>query len=76
MLYFQGGGWCGSRDYKTTLESCYQKSKTWIGSSKLNVDSYTINEGIFSKDENNYFKDWKKVYLSYCDGMGHQGTRK
>ena len=32
--------------------------------------------GIFSDDANNYFRDWKKVYFSYCDGAGHQGTRK
>lgn len=75
MLYFQGGGWCGNKDYEITLERCYQRSKTYIGSSNSHVNSYTVNEGIFSRDEKNYFKDWKKVLLSYCDGMGHQGTR-
>ena len=29
-----------------------------------------------SDHEDNYFKDWKKVYIMYCDGAGHQGYRK
>jgi hypothetical protein len=29
-----------------------------------------------SKDPKNYFKDWKKVYFHYCDGTGHQGSRR
>jgi hypothetical protein len=29
-----------------------------------------------SKDPASYFKDWKKVYFHYCDGTGHQGSRR
>jgi hypothetical protein len=31
---------------------------------------------MLSKDPKSYFKDWKKVIFHYCDGTGHQGTRK
>lgn len=31
--------------------------------------------GLLSDEEGNYFKDWTKAYLKYCDGTGHQGTR-
>lgn len=35
------------------------------------------NSGFLSGDEehNPGFHDWTKVYLKYCDGSGHQGTR-
>lgn len=35
----------------------------------------TIGDGILSNDPGNYFKDFVKVYLKYCDGSGHQGTK-
>jgi len=35
-----------------------------------------MNWGALSIDEANNFKDWKRVMLLYCDGSGHQGTRK
>ena len=33
LLFFEGGGWCGSDDLSSTIESCYQRSKTDLGSS-------------------------------------------
>jgi len=33
-LEFQGGGWCGAKDLPSTIESCYARSKTVLGSSK------------------------------------------
>ena len=30
---------------------------------------------MLSIDENNYFKDWTRVLLCYCDGAGHQGSK-
>jgi hypothetical protein len=75
VLYFEGGGWCGSLDLSSTLESCYQRSLTSLGSTKN--DSATINptEGIYSKNPNNHYREATRVYLRYCDGSGHQGTR-
>lgn len=34
VLYFDGGGWCGGSDLANTLENCYQRSLTDLGSSK------------------------------------------
>lgn len=33
VMYFEGGGWCGDKDLSSTLENCYQRSKTPLGSS-------------------------------------------
>ena len=35
----------------------------------------TFTEGVLSTNSENNFKDWKRVFLKYCDGTGHQGTR-
>lgn len=35
----------------------------------------TLNQGSISIDDQNNFKDWKRVLLMYCDGSGHQGTK-
>lgn len=75
MLFFEGGAWCGDSDLPATLENCYQRSKSNLGSSTNYPDSYSWDNGIFSEDPNNYFSNWTRVYLSYCDGAGHQGTR-
>jgi len=34
-----------------------------------------MGQGLLSDEAGNYFKSWTKVYLKYCDGSGHQGTR-
>ena len=28
-----------------------------------------------SSQADNYFNSWTRVYLTYCDGAGHQGSR-
>lgn len=28
-----------------------------------------------SDREENYFKEWTKIFFKYCDGSGHQGSR-
>jgi hypothetical protein len=33
LFYLQGGGVCGSNSLSESLESCYQRSKTTLGSS-------------------------------------------
>lgn len=75
MIYFEGGGWCGAQDLPTTLESCYQRSSTDFGSSSKYPSSFTFGQGILSNNLKNYFHNFTKVYLKYCDGSGHQGTR-
>lgn len=75
IIFFEGGGWCGSADLSSTLESCYQRSKTTLGSSTTYPPTMTHSSGVLSGAEDNYFKNWTKVYMKYCDGSGHQGTR-
>lgn len=33
VIYFQGGGFCGSSTLDSTLQACYQRSSTDLGSS-------------------------------------------
>jgi len=75
LIFFEGGGWCGASDLSTTLESCYQRSKGALGSSLSYPPTMTAG-GILSGDAGNYFKNWTKVFMKYCDGSGHQGSRK
>lgn len=48
LLFFEGGGWCGDQDLQSTLENCYQRSKTDLGSSTNYPPTVTLTEGIFS----------------------------
>ena len=59
-----------------TLENCHQRSKTDLGSSTKYGDTVTFSNGIMSDDEDNYFNGWTRIFLKYCDGSGHQGSKK
>jgi len=76
MLFFYGGGWCGAPTLSGTIESCYQRSSTPLGSSKSYQKTLSFQAGILSDTEPNQFKDWTRVLLPYCDGSGHQGYKK
>ena len=44
--------------------------------SSLGYPEHASYGGILSSDDdNNSFKNWTKVFLKYCDGSGHQGSR-
>ncbi len=75
MLHFEGGGWCGDKDLPSTIQNCYQRSLTDLGSSKKYPDNFTVGDGILSTNQLNSFNDFTKVIFKYCDGSGHQGTR-
>ena len=79
MIFFEGGGWCGDgspvKDLPSIIEACYQRSMTDLGSSKNYPDSYSIADGILSLNPANSFIDFTKIFIKYCDGSGHQGTR-
>lgn len=57
------------------MESCYQRSKGALGSSKNYTDTVSFSEGILSNSAKNDFNEATKVFLKYCDGSGHQGTK-
>ena len=78
ILFFEAGGWCGGTTLANTLESCYRRSLDPLGSSLTYPQTLDVTHGgILSGDKtvNPGFYDWTKVYLKYCDGSGHQGTR-
>ncbi len=75
----QGGGFCGENGYEF-LESCLQRSSTYLGSSKDLGDNGTqinLNTtlGYFSnnQDDNPKFFNWNKIGMNYCDGSNFQG---
>jgi len=76
LFYFQGGGVCGDQTLNKTVENCYQRSKTYQGSSIYWAQTLKA-EGILSTDPNkNIFANWTKVIMIYCDGAFHQGYTK
>ena len=76
-LEFEGGGWCwGINSISATLDSCLQRSKTDLGSSSAYPETITVYNGILSISEENNFRNWTRVFLKYCTGTGHQGTKK
>ena len=48
---------------------------TDLGSSKKYPDTLSVGDGLLSNSNLNSFRDFTKIYMKYCDGSGHQGTR-
>lgn len=46
-----------------------------MGSSKSYPATLDVGQGILSNNEDNDFRESTKVFLKYCDGAGHQGSR-
>jgi hypothetical protein len=77
LFYLIGGADCAGADLSSTLENCYQRSKTMYGSSLYWPETKEIGEGILSTDPTkNIFANWTKVIILYCDGVFHQGNTK
>lgn len=78
LIYFEGGGFCGGSSLSNTIEDCYQRSKTSLGSTRYFSPTRTFDKhGLLSSNEteNPVFHNWTKVYIIYCDGAVHQGNR-
>lgn len=76
MIFFLGGGICAQDTLEGTLESCYQRSKEYLGSSLLWPAELPsdLAQGYLSTDPSkNSFATWTKIFLPYCDGSLHQG---
>lgn len=74
LIYFQGGGYCEGTGLSQVLDSCYQRSKTTLGSSK-DLPETIEGEGYLSTDPSaSKFASWTKVLIAYCDGSLHQGS--
>jgi len=73
FLHHQGGGCCGS------LQDCYARSLTGLGSSKSYGKTADLGGGYFSTDPkvNPLMYNWNMVLFMYCDGAffgGHNQT--
>ena len=69
VMWFEGGGWCNS------LENCYDRSTTRLGSSTTWSPTATF-EGILNENStvNPDFCAWSTVYVKYCDGKPREIT--
>ena len=78
LIYFLGGGICAGFSLNESIEDCYERSKTPLGSSKYYPDEIDGEDlGFLSLNATkNKFATWTKVMVGYCDGSLHQGFRK
>ncbi len=58
-----------------TLQDCYNRSKTDLGSSRFYLP-FRTSGGVFSNDAklNPDFYTWNAVHLNYCDGASWTGN--
>jgi O-palmitoleoyl-L-serine hydrolase len=76
LIFFEGGGLCGAETLDKTLQSCYERTKNILGSSKYWPEEFPADaaQGYLSLDPNvNKFANWTKFIFGYCDGSLHQG---
>lgn len=70
LIYLEGGGACFNKTTCTVNPSFYNKS------SFNALKDVELEMGIFNKtNDNNPFKDWNSIYVPYCTGDVHSGTR-
>jgi hypothetical protein len=50
LIFFNGGGYCAGANLQQTLENCYLRSKTELGTSKVLPETLTIPGGYLSTD--------------------------
>ena len=78
MIYFDSGGFCGAGSLSDTIESCYKRSFTSLGTTTVYKQQKSYEGyGLLSPkpEENPTFHDWTKIFAIYCDGSEHQGYR-
>uniref|UniRef100_A0A6B2L9L2 Pectin acetylesterase n=1 Tax=Arcella intermedia TaxID=1963864 RepID=A0A6B2L9L2_9EUKA len=69
FLHYEGGAFC------TSIENCYTRSKTDLGSSNNYNESVNIGGDYFSTNPklNPLMYNWNKVLFKYCDGSFYMG---
>ena len=70
-MYFDSGGFCGGATLSDTLESCYKRSSSSLGTTKNYKPQKSFDgQGLLSskQEENPLFYDWTKIFVIYCDG--------
>ena len=70
-MRYSAGGWC------TSIEDCYGRSKTALGSSKSYLKStnhWSVRDLLLPDCTKNFaFCNWTTVYQPYCDGASRAG---
>ena len=77
LIYFVGGGFCEGNTLADTLEACYKRSFTWLGSTANTTETRNFEgHGLLSplQEENPVFYDWTKIFVMYCDGSEYAGS--
>ncbi|MCP4437431.1 MAG: hypothetical protein GY810_00505 [Aureispira sp.] len=70
LIYLEGGGGCFNKTTCTVNPSFYNKTSFDA------IKGIELGMGIFKKsNDNNPFKDWNCIYVPYCTGDVHSGTR-
>jgi len=71
VVFLEGGGACWS------LETCAARAKTALGSSAFWPASMTDGDNVLSSDPAvSAFAGWSAVFVPYCGGDVHLGTRR
>jgi hypothetical protein len=79
LIYFNGGGACwDDATCLASLQLAYDDSpytKPAFNPSMYEENSPTTSGGIFADAEENPFKNWSKIFIPYCTGDLHIGTK-
>ena len=78
IIMFEGGSSCMGSTLNNVLEDCVKRAKNHLGSSdkypeKMNYENVSLLSG--NKTINPLYYGWNRVFIKYCDGSLHQGTR-
>ena len=77
MIYVIGGNGCLEDTFEKSIESCYQRSFTDLGSSTPWPPIFpSTGFGMMDVVPSNKFAEWTKIVLLYCDGVLFQGYNK
>ncbi|KAJ9468217.1 Pectin acetylesterase 8 [Diplonema papillatum] len=69
-IHFRGGGWCFDS------ESCYERSKTTLGSSTMLGNNTADAPFGFMAQNESHFGNWTLVLVEYCDGSSWTSNRE
>jgi hypothetical protein len=77
LIFFESGGLCRGDGLAETIEYCYKRSFTNLGSSNDYPVSRSFNNFPFLTPDPtlNPFHTWNRVFVPYCDGSVHVGSK-
>ena len=78
LVFFEGGSSCMGSTLSNVLDDCVKRTKNHLGSSdkyidKPNYENVSLLSG--NKTINPLYYGWNRVFIKYCDGSLHQGSR-